>query len=77
MELTQIVLFGLGIASAILGWFARELYGATQKLRADLYALERRISDEYVRYDRLQDAIKPIMDSLHEIKVALASKADK
>ncbi len=45
MELTQIVLFGLGIASAILGWFARELYGATQKLRADLYALERRIFD--------------------------------
>ena len=77
MDITQIDLFGLGIASAILGWFARELYGATQKLRADLYALERRISDEYVRYDRLQDAIKPILDSLHEIKVALASKADK
>ena len=67
----------LGAACTVLGWFARELYGATQALRKDLSALEVRIGTDYVRYDRLQDAFKPIMESLHEIKLALSGKADK
>ena len=57
--------------------FARELYNATQALRRDLSILEIRIGTDYVRYDRLQDAFKPVMDSLHEIKQTLAGKADK
>jgi cell division protein FtsB len=77
MELTQIFLVLLGITCGILGWFARELYGATQALRRDLSALEVRISSDFVRYDRLQDAMKPIMDSLREIKQTLERKADK
>lgn len=77
MELNQIIMSGLGLACTILGWFARELYGATQALRRDLSSLEVRISGEYIRYDRLQDALKPIVDSLTEIKHTLATKADK
>ena len=77
MSLEQIVIGLIGIACGILGWFARELYNATQSLRKDLSALEVKISAEYIRYDRLQDALKPIMDSLHEIKQSLQSKADK
>ena len=77
MEITQIALWVLGAVCGVLGWFARELYGATQALRKDLSSLEVRIGTDYVRYDRLQDAFKPIMDSLHEIKQTLSSKADK
>jgi hypothetical protein len=77
MEVTQIVMWGLGMACTILGWFARELYSATQSLRRDLSALEVQITSDYVRYDRLQDAMKPIMDSLADIKHALDKKADK
>lgn len=77
MEISQIALWLLGAVCALLGWFARELYAATQSLRRDLSALEVRISSEYVRYDRLHDALKPIIDSLSEIKQALAQKADK
>lgn len=77
MEIPQIVLWALGLACAVLGWFARELYAATQSLRKDLSALEVRIGSDYIRYDRLQDALKPVMDSLHEIKVVLATKVDK
>ncbi len=77
MNLEQTIIGLIGIACAILGWFARELYNATQSLRKDLSALEVKLSAEYVRYDRLQDAMKPIMDSLHEIKIALQQKADK
>lgn len=77
MSLEQVIMSLLGIACTVLGWFARELYGATQSLRKDLSALEVRISSDFIRYDRLQDALKPIMDSLQEIKHTLAGKADK
>jgi hypothetical protein len=77
MDLTQIFIAALSIACGVLGWFARELYGATQALRRDLSTLEVRIGTDYVRYDRLQDAFKPVMDSLQEIKHTLSGKADK
>lgn len=77
MTFEQIVMAALGIACGVLGWFARELYGATQNLRKDLSALEVKIGSDYIRYDRLQDALKPIMDSLSEIKHTLVGKADK
>ena len=77
MEMQQLALWALGVVSALLGWFARELYAATQQLRKDLSALEVQITSDYVRYDRLQDAMKPIMDSLSEIKHTLDGKADK
>ena len=77
MEISQIALWALGAVCGVLGWFARELYSATQALRKDLAALEVSLNRDYVRYDRLQDAMKPIMDSLAEIKQTLAGKADK
>lgn len=77
MSADQIFIVILGLACGVLGWFARELYNATQSLRKDLSALEVKLSSDYVRYDRLQDAMKPIMESLHEIKSALRNKADK
>ncbi len=67
----------LTMGGGVLGWFARELYAATQKLRQDLSALEVQISRDYIRYDRLQDSLKPILDGIHEIKEALKGKADK
>ncbi len=77
MEVSQIALWVLGAVCTVLGWFARELYNATQSLRKDLSTLEVRIGTDYVRYDRLQDALKPVMDSLTEIKHTLQGKADK
>ena len=77
MGIEQAFIAILGLACGVLGWFARELYNATQSLRKDLSALEVKLSADYVRYDRLQDAMKPIMESLHEIKSALRNKADK
>lgn len=77
MEISQIALWALGAVCTVLGWFARELYNATQSLRKDLSALEINLNRDYVRYDRLQDALKPVMDSLTEIKQTLAGKADK
>lgn len=77
MSPEQIYLAALGVTCGIGGWFAREIYQATQKLREDLSELEIRIGRDYVRYDRLQDALKPILDGIHEIKETLKTKADK
>lgn len=67
----------LGVTCGVLGWLAREMYAAIQTLRKDLGSLEVQLTRDYVRYDRLQDAFKPIMDSLAEIKHALSGKVDK
>lgn len=77
MSIEQLFIALLAAASGALGWFARELYSAINRLRDDLQKLEVKLSAEYVRYDRLQDALKPIMQGLDEIKQALTHKADK
>ena len=77
MSLEQIFMALLGIACTVLGWFAREMYAAMQSLRKDLSTLEVQLTRDYVRYDRLQDALKPVLESLSEIKHTLQGKADK
>jgi hypothetical protein len=77
LNFTQLSLFALGIACGILGWFARQVWGAVQELKDDVNKLRVMIGTDYIRYDRLQDAMKPIVDSLNEIKQTLAGKADK
>lgn len=77
MNMEQLFLFGLSVATGLLGWFARELYAAVQQLRKDLAELEVRMGTDYIRYDRLRDTLQPIIASLEEIKEALRYKADK
>lgn len=81
MDLTQIFIAVLGIVCTVIGWFCRQLWDAAQQLRKDLGVLEVRIATDYITYDRLQDrlqeSLKPVMDSLNEIKQTLTHKADK
>lgn len=73
----QIVVGLIGLACTGLGWFARELYQAVNKLKEDLGKLEVRLGTDYVRYDRLQDALRPLKESLDKIERVLNDKADK
>lgn len=77
MDYTQVILAALGITCAVLGWFARQVWTAVTDLRKDLNTLHVLISTDYVRYDRMKDAMEPIMTALHEIKITLAEKVDK
>jgi septation ring formation regulator EzrA len=72
------------LTSTGLGWFARQLWDAVKELKQDLGSLkddlshlEVKIAKDYVPYDRLQDALKPIMESLMDIKDTLKTKKDK
>lgn len=76
-QIAQIALWGLSLVSVLLGWFARQIWNAVQELKKEIGDVRILMGTEYVRYDRLQDALKPVMDSLHEIKLTLAGKADK
>jgi hypothetical protein len=67
----------LSVSTAILGWFAREMWAAVKALETNLSNFKEKIANEYVRYDRLKDAMEPIMDALAEIKETLKTKADK
>jgi len=73
----SIVLWALGLTCACLGWFARQIWSAVQGLKKEMSDFRVLVAKEYIAYDRLQDALKPIMDSLHEIKITLTGKADK
>jgi hypothetical protein len=77
MSVDQALILLLGLVCAGLGWFGRELYTAVNKLKDDLSKLEVKIGTDYVRYDRLQDVMAPIMKKLDRIEEVLTHKADK
>jgi len=67
----------IGGGFAILGWFARELWGAVKELRADLAALREDLPKEYVAKDDYREDIKEIKLLLAKIFEKLENKADK
>jgi len=74
----------LVVSSTVIGWFARQLWDAVKELKNDLGTLQKdlghlevKLAKEYVPYDRLKDALEPIMNALVEIKDTLKTKADK
>ena len=77
MELPQLFMSVLALCCATLGWFARECYTAIKTLKNDLSALQIQIATDYIRYDRLQDALEPLIRTQTEIKQMLSQKADK
>lgn len=66
-----------GAALATIGWFARQLWDAVQKLKSDMSKLELSISDNYVKKDDFKDGIKELKDMLGKIFDKLDNKADR
>ncbi|UOF78213.1 hypothetical protein [Caudoviricetes sp.] len=66
-----------GAALAVIGWFARQLWDAVQKLKADMSRLELSISDNYVKKDDFKDGIKELKEMLGKIFDKLDAKADR
>ena len=77
MNLEQAFLVLLGVVCTGLGWFANQLFHAVEKLKDDLTELQVRIGSDFVRYDRLQDMLKPILNGIEEIKESIKHKQDK
>ena len=67
----------LGIGMTVVGWFARELWGAVKELKADLAALREDLPKEYVAKDDYREDIREIKALLAKIFEKLENKADK
>ena len=66
-----------GAALTVIGWFARQLWDAVQKLKSDMSQLELSISENYVKKDDFKDGIKELKEMLGKIFDKLDSKQDK
>jgi hypothetical protein len=66
-----------GAALATIGWFARQLWDAVQKLKNDMSRLELSISNNYVKKDDFKDGIKELKEMLGKIFDKLDSKQDR
>jgi cell shape-determining protein MreC len=61
MDWQQIINFGLGTVLTVIGWFARQLWEAVQKLKEDVSGLELHMAENYVKKAEL-DSLKNDMD---------------
>ena len=77
MENQHLINMFLGIGMTVVGWFARELWGAVKELKADLAALREDLPKEYVAKDDYREDIKEVKLLLAKIFEKLENKADK
>jgi len=73
-ELISLITAG---TSAILGWFAREMWSAVKELKADLAKLREEIPKGYVSKDDFSDRFREVVELLLRIENKLDSKQDK
>jgi cell division protein FtsB len=77
MTLQEILNSFAGVALAVLGWFARELWSAVQELKRDLGVLREELPKTYVTRNDYKDDIRELKDMLSRIFDRLDDKADK
>jgi len=77
MEFQSLFNIFIGAGLTAIGWFARQLWEATQNLKDDVQKLELNVADNYVkkidinaRFDKIEAILERLFDKLE-------SKADK
>jgi hypothetical protein len=77
MDWQNLINIAGGAALATIGWFARQLWDAVQKLKSDMSRLELSMSDNYVKKDDFREGIKELKEMLGKIFDKLDSKQDR
>jgi hypothetical protein len=77
MDLQTLINIGAGTVLAVIGWLARELWGAVKQLRTDIQRLEVSLPTSYVAKSDFKDALDKIEAGLDRIYAKLDGKADK
>jgi hypothetical protein len=77
MDWQNLINIAGGAALTTIGWFARQLWDAVQKLKSDMSQLELSISENYVKKDDFKDGIKELKEMLGKIFDKLDSKQDR
>lgn len=77
MEIAEVLQWVLGAGLAVIGWFARVLWGAVQELKNDLADIKENLPIHYVRKDDFREFRHNVMDSLQRIETLLYQKQDR
>ena len=77
MEYQQLIDLSLGVAMAVIGWFARELWSAVKDLKTDLSKLREDLPRQYVIREDYKQDIRDIKEMISKIFDKLDSKTDK
>lgn len=77
MEIAELLQVGLSVGLAVVGWFARVLWGAVAELKDDLAKLKQDLPIFYIRKDDFKEFRQDVIESLHRIEEILAKKQDK
>ena len=81
MDTQTLINFALGSLLALIGWLARQLWEAVERLKANLHQIEVDLPSRYVRREEFSEALKEIKDLCRQIFDKVDSlekrKADK
>ena len=77
MDSQDLFNIAFGVASSVLGWFAREMWSAVKELKADLAKLREELPRSYVMKEDYRRDIYEIKEMLIKIFVRLDNKVDK
>lgn len=77
MDSQSLINVMLGVACAVIGWLARELWTAVKDLQEDLTKLSVELPKTYVTRDDYREDIKGMKEMLSKIFDKLEKKADK
>jgi hypothetical protein len=81
MDTQMLINLALGSLLALVGWLARQLWEAVERLKSDIHELEVELPSRYVRREEFSEGIKEIKDLCRQIFDKVDSlekrKADK
>lgn len=77
MDMQSIINLSVATGFAVVGWLAREMWGAVKELRRDLHDLEVNLPKEYAQRVDLDKRMERIEQMFQRIEDRLEGKADK
>lgn len=77
MDLQTIINITAGLVLSAMGWFARQLWEAVQRLQTDLHRLEVQLPERYTPRNEFVAAMEKVSSGLQRIYDKLDGKADK
>ena len=77
MDIQTLMNVGISCALACLGWFARQLWEATQNLKDDLKKIEVDLPTNYVRKIDIEARFDKLENILYKLFDKLDGKVDK
>jgi len=81
MDTQTLINLALGALLALVGWLARQLWEAVERLKLDLHKIEVELPSSYVKREEFSESLKEIKDLCRQIFDKVDSlekrKADK